>query len=63
MMNIFEFISDSPFVSFFIACVISGVIQFAIKALVVIPIRALLIRRHGWPPKHCDADGDFKKED
>ena len=20
------------------------------------------IRKHGYPPKHCDADGDFKEE-
>lgn len=21
------------------------------------------IRKHGYPPNHCDADGDFKKEE
>lgn len=21
------------------------------------------IRKHGYPPVHCDADGDFKKEE
>lgn len=21
------------------------------------------IRKHGWPPVHCDADGDFKTEE
>lgn len=21
------------------------------------------IRKYGYPPEHCDADGDFKKED
>lgn len=21
------------------------------------------IRKHGYPPPHCDADGDFKKEE
>lgn len=21
------------------------------------------IRKHGYPPEHCDADGDFKVED
>ncbi len=21
------------------------------------------IRKHGYPPRHCDADGDFKKEE
>lgn len=24
--------------------------------------RHLNIRKHGYPPPHCDADGDFKKE-
>jgi len=26
------------------------------------PLRHWNIRKHGYPPKHCDADGDFKKE-
>lgn len=26
-------------------------------------IRHLNIRAHGWPPAHCDADGDFLKTD
>lgn len=25
-------------------------------------IRHLNIRQHGWPPPHCDADGDFKPD-
>jgi hypothetical protein len=23
-------------------------------------MRCLNIRKHGWPPPHCDADGDFR---
>ncbi len=23
-------------------------------------LRVINIRKHGWPPPHCDADGDFK---
>lgn len=23
-------------------------------------MRAMCIRKHGWPPAHCDADGDLK---
>lgn len=26
-------------------------------------MRMLNIRKHGWPPPHCDADGDFFSED
>ena len=26
-------------------------------------IRHLNIRKHGWPPEHCDADGDFEDTD
>ena len=25
-------------------------------------IRHMNIRKHGWPPPHCDADGDFKED-
>jgi len=26
-------------------------------------VRGASIRKHGWPPAHLDADGDFKKEE
>ncbi len=34
-------------------------IQFAINR----PLRHRTIRKHGYPPAHCDADGDFKIEE
>ena len=33
-----------------------------IKYLVNRPLRHKTIMEHGWPPKHCNADGDFKKK-
>lgn len=27
------------------------------------PLRHMNIRKHGYPTSHCDADGDFRKED
>ena len=27
------------------------------------PLRHMNIRKHGYPPKHCDADGDFKTKE
>ena len=26
-------------------------------------LRSVNIRKHGWPPAHCDADGDFLKSE
>ena len=25
-------------------------------------LRSFTLRKHGYPPPHCDADGDFKSE-
>ncbi len=36
----------------------ANVIAFAINR----PLRYWTIRKHGYPPNHCDADGDFKDE-
>ena len=58
-MNIFEFMSNSPSLSFFIAYMITVIIIRISFRL----FRHLNIRKHGWPPEHCDADGDFEKED
>lgn len=35
------------------------VILFAINR----PLRHWTIMKYGYPPNHCDADGDFKKEE
>ena len=61
-MTIFEFMLASPWLSFFIAV---GICEIIIAICFRLPnriIRGMNIRKHGWPPKHCDADGDFKKE-
>ena len=62
-MNIYQFMSDSPWLTFFLA-------MFALAGLRVVfiysinrPLRHANIRKHGWPPAHCDADGDFKNAD
>lgn len=60
-MDIYKFMSESPFLTFFLA-IIAG--QTIITVLVRLPNRILRhwnIRKHGYPPAHCDADGDFKK--
>lgn len=37
----------------------ANLIRFAINR----PLRHWNIRKHGYPPPHCDADGDFKQEE
>ena len=60
LMNIFEFMSDSPWLSFFLGCMLAQVIIYIFFTLPNRFIRHLNIRAKGWPPSHCDADGDFK---
>lgn len=55
-MNIWQFMAESPILTFFLACIIAS----AVKWLACQPFRALNIRKHGWPPAHLDADGDYK---
>lgn len=60
LMNIYEFMSGNPWLTFFMLCGMTVTVRIVFTCLVVIPVRAINIRRHGWPPPHCDADGDFK---
>jgi len=53
---------ESPFLTFFICMGVLTVIQVLFFRLPNRIIRHLNIRKHGWPPAHCDADGDFKPE-
>lgn len=55
-MNLFTFMDLHPYISFFIACLICNTIFRSWNRF----MRHLNIRAHGWPPEHCDADGDFK---
>lgn len=54
-MNIYQIISDSPYLSLFALYFILHTIFKCWNRF----IRMLNIRKHGWPPPHCDADGDF----
>ena len=62
-MNLFEFMSDSPWLAFFLAYL--GVMVLAKAAQLIFKgfnriVRHFNIRKCGWPPLHCDADGDFR---
>ena len=61
-MNIYEFISASPWIAFFLALIAGGVV---VRVAIVLPNRILRhwnIRKHGYPPQHCDGDGDFRPD-
>jgi len=54
--------SESPYLTFFLAVIVAEVI---IRVAVNLPNRILRhwnIRKHGYPPAYCDADGDFRSE-
>jgi hypothetical protein len=53
-MTFWNFAADSPFLTFFAIYMITVTIYRS----VVWVCRCLNIRKHGWPPPHCDADGD-----
>lgn len=61
-MTIFEFMSDSPFLTFFIVLIVGEVIVRIFFGLPNRILRHWNIRKHGYPPAHCDADGDFKED-
>jgi len=62
-MSIYEFMSDSPFLTFFLAVGAGMIIRVILAFCINRPLRHMNIRKHGWPPAHCDADGDFKPKD
>jgi hypothetical protein len=62
MTDLLKFASDNPWLTFFLAVLAAEVI---IRVVVNLPNRILRhwnIRKHGYPPPHCDADGDFKEQ-
>ena len=61
-MNIYEFMSDSPVLTFLIIVFIFGLLWEVLFRLPNRYFRSRNILKQGWPPEHCDADGDFKDE-
>lgn len=59
MKELFKFIGENPWISFFLACLLVKFLAFCINR----PLRQLNIWKHGYPPPHCDADGDFRDDD
>lgn len=58
-MDFWQFMNNSPFLTFFLALILASVIKTPFWAFNRF-MRHLNIRKAGWPPPHCDADGDFK---
>lgn len=56
-MNLYQVISDSPWLTFFLLMSITSCVGHCWSRL----MRHLNIRKHGWPPEHLDADGDFPR--
>jgi hypothetical protein len=57
-MTIFQFMAESPFLTFCMCYMLTVTLLRMWKAVV----RHLNIRKAGWPPPHLDADGDFKDD-
>ncbi|MCO5092649.1 hypothetical protein [Bosea sp. (in: a-proteobacteria)] len=58
-MNAFEFATNSPWLAFFLALIVAQALVSPFRYL----FRHLNIRKAGWPPDHCDADGDLIEKD
>ena len=55
-MNIYQFMSENPYLTGFLCLFICHTVFKIVNRI----IRHFNLRKNGWPPAHCDADGDFK---
>lgn len=59
-MNIYDLMSLNPGFSFCLMVVLLCTVPHVMFLCWNRLMRHLNIRKHGWPPEHLDADGDFK---
>lgn len=62
-MNIYQYIDAHPIYTFLLGIwvlIALGSVTQCIMFCVARPFRHRNIMKHGWPPPHCDADGDFR---
>lgn len=57
-MSIYQFMSESPWLAFFLGYTLIECMAALGKRV----LRSINIAARGWPPAHLDADGDFKTE-
>lgn len=60
-MNFFEFADRNPWVATALCVLIGMLVSLVIRSIHLLGIRFLRHRDilwQGWPPPHCDADGD-----
>lgn len=61
-MSLIEYFHEHWFIAL---CALYLAYFFLFGLFVKLPnrvLRSMTIRKNGWPPAHCDADGDFKDE-
>lgn len=62
MNNVYEFMSNSPWLTFFLALIVANALTWPFR-LVNRWIRHRNIVARGWPPFHLDGDGDTRTFD
>lgn len=62
-MDIYEFMSSSHWLTFFLAVGVCCIVEILFFRLPNRVMRHANIRKWGYPPAHCDADGDFLVKD
>jgi len=64
-MIIWQFASNNPWLIFWsvfwLSLMALAGLNIILRYCINRPLRAMNIRKHGWPPAHCDADGDFRE--
>ncbi len=61
-MNIYQFMNESPMLTFFLGWMITWMIAYIIVMPIKFFFRSRNIAVRGWPPEHLDADGDFNED-
>lgn len=54
-MTLYQFMSAHPFLGLILIWSVYCLIRYA--------MRAVVIALRGWPPMHCDADGELRNKD
>ena len=66
-MTLYDFLADHPITTIILALpIITFTFALIFAIFFRLPNRIMRhrnIRKHGWPPPHCDADGDFKPDE
>lgn len=60
-MSIYQYLHENPIIAYIMAVLVASIVVFVcnlVKDAYIGTLKFFVLWKHGYPPAHCDAEGD-----